>query len=423
MLKAAAGSTLGGLAVTGTVGARQEEPIRAGIPQPLSGQYGWYGPLQWDVVQAVTQRINDEHGGIHGRELRAIKEDTDTTAEGAVGATRKLINQDNVHWIAGYTSATVMSIVEIVQNNEVPTMASVASTSNLDCVGGTWVFRAFPSDSQIGAAFAPAVAKEEHNGTKDYRQVAAFVSQQADKRTYFNALNFEPSPAELVKVIEFPPEKSSFKSEGSGLANSSAEIVLLLAGAPQAVSLMTASFNAGYDGNWIGQEDQGDEQFIDDMLPEELAEGGLVVLPAAKEGAADRRNEVREQLVPLMEGEPGVDWMNTYDGFLTMLIATKAALVRDGELTRAAVRDQIGEIAQSPGKEVTSYEEAAEALDSGEEINFSGLVSDLDFDEFGNVTSPMAVFKAEREDDELNYNQTGFIPIDEINEYYTPPGC
>lgn len=404
-------------------GGGSKDPIIAGIPQPISGQYDWYGPLQWDVVQALTDIVNTEHDGINGREVKPILEDTDTTAEGAVSATRKLISEDNVHWISGYTSATIMSIVDIVKENKVPTMAAVASTSNLDCVGGDWIYRAFPSDSQIGAAFAPAIAKKEHNATKDFRKAAAFVSQQADKRTYYNALNFEPSEADLVKFIEFPPDKSSFKSEGSALANTDAEIAIMLAGAPQSVSLLTAAFNAGYEGTWIGQEDQGDEQFLDDMLDPQLANGGLVILPAAKEPSIERRDQLRSQLEDIMGEQPGVDWMNTTDGYLTMLVATKAALVREGEVSRQAVNNQVRKIALPPGQEVTSYGEAAELIDAGEEINWQGLVSNLDFDELGNVTAPMAVHKAVEESGELNYKQTGYISIEELNEYYEPPGC
>ncbi len=197
----------------------------------------------------------------------------------------------------------------------------------------------------------------------------------------------------------------------------------MLAGAPQSVSLLTAAFNAGYDGNWIGQEDQGDEQFIDEMLDPELAEGGLVILPAAKEEVVDHRDQIRGDIQSVMGDEPGVDWMNTHDGFMAMLVATKAAAAREGEVSRPAVRNQLRKISKPPGEDVLSYGDAVELIDNGEEINFQGLVSNLDFDELGNVTAPMAVHKAVDDGGELNYTQTGYISIEELNQYYTPPGC
>ena len=85
---AVAGQLLGAPAI---LRAQSKEPIAVGTLCPLTGAGGSYGPEMQRSIVAVAERVN-AGGGIHGRPIQLFHEDSQTNAEAAVRAARKLID-------------------------------------------------------------------------------------------------------------------------------------------------------------------------------------------------------------------------------------------------------------------------------------------------------------------------------------------
>ena len=103
------------------------DTIRLGLQVDLTGGGALVGQgTKYGVDMAVAQ-INDS-GGINGRKLEIVVEDSATTPDGGNLAVRKLVQQDNVFAIfGGGTSSSTVAALPFVEQNAVPYYASIPS--------------------------------------------------------------------------------------------------------------------------------------------------------------------------------------------------------------------------------------------------------------------------------------------------------
>jgi len=85
-------------AATGTI----SQPIRIGAALGLSGECANYGEGELKAVELAISEANAS-GGIEGRQLKLVSEDTLCSPEGSVNAMKKLIEADHVEGIIGLT--------------------------------------------------------------------------------------------------------------------------------------------------------------------------------------------------------------------------------------------------------------------------------------------------------------------------------
>src|SRR5665213_956075 len=105
--------------------ARGETPVRIGMVDPLTGVYAALAQNEVVGAKFATEEINKK-GGILGREVQLLVEDSANDVGTGVQKTRKLIERDGVNFIVG----DVNSGIAIA-------MAQVTSEKNvLHIVGG-----------------------------------------------------------------------------------------------------------------------------------------------------------------------------------------------------------------------------------------------------------------------------------------------
>ena len=97
-------TTLAALAVSGAALAQQgvsKTEITVGTIQDLSGPLAGYGKA---VRNGMLLRIDElnEQGGVHGRKIKLITEDSGYDPKRAVLAAQKLVNQDKIFIMAGH---------------------------------------------------------------------------------------------------------------------------------------------------------------------------------------------------------------------------------------------------------------------------------------------------------------------------------
>src|SRR5688572_20641133 len=80
-------------------GARSQQasgtPHTLGVTYPLSGPFGAWGQLLVPAIEIAVDHVN-QGGGVNGRPLRIVVEDTKGNPEGAVSAMRKVVQVDQV---------------------------------------------------------------------------------------------------------------------------------------------------------------------------------------------------------------------------------------------------------------------------------------------------------------------------------------
>jgi branched-chain amino acid transport system substrate-binding protein len=97
-------------------GAWAAEPIKVGIATDLTGPISWGGIPNANVAKMVIEEIN-KGGGLLGRPLQMILEDTATNEQLAVTKVRKLVTQDKVDVVfGGITSSMRNAIKDTIVN-------------------------------------------------------------------------------------------------------------------------------------------------------------------------------------------------------------------------------------------------------------------------------------------------------------------
>jgi len=175
-----------GLGLVGTVSA--EEEIRLGVISPASGNYADLGAAERRGITMAVEEINAA-GGILGKQIRMIVEDTETNPAAGARKAQKLIERDKVHFMLGAISSSVaIAISEVAQRNN--TLYLNTNTNSDECTGKychRTNFRVGPSNHMLVYAVAPYIAKNfgkkwyfithdyswGRSGTKVFREILA----------------------------------------------------------------------------------------------------------------------------------------------------------------------------------------------------------------------------------------------------------
>ncbi len=91
--------------------AARGEPYKIGVTYPLSGPFGAWGQLLVPAIELGVQHVN-EAGGVNGRPLSLVVEDSKGNPEGAISAMRKVVQVDR--------TAVVMTIFTNVVSAQMP---------------------------------------------------------------------------------------------------------------------------------------------------------------------------------------------------------------------------------------------------------------------------------------------------------------
>ncbi|MBW1999761.1 MAG: ABC transporter substrate-binding protein [Deltaproteobacteria bacterium] len=118
------------------------ENIRIGVLLPLTGRlYELGAEVSYKSFIMAVREMN-EQGGIGGRKIELIVEDTYGDRDIAITTMEKLITQDNVHLVTGGFSSTVAwAASEVAEEHRVPFLVSTASADRITEAGRHYVFR------------------------------------------------------------------------------------------------------------------------------------------------------------------------------------------------------------------------------------------------------------------------------------------
>jgi len=129
----------------------QGEPIRIGLATEVTGKAAMSGDHAVKGGQLAVQEIN-EAGGVLGRPIELIVEDTQSTNPGAIAAYNKLVQEDNVvAIIAPVRSTQIQSMDPMIRESKLVALMGGTNTK-LTEVGNEWLFRFRPPDKYASQA-------------------------------------------------------------------------------------------------------------------------------------------------------------------------------------------------------------------------------------------------------------------------------
>jgi branched-chain amino acid transport system substrate-binding protein len=142
-----------------TGGAAGSNEIVIGHLASMTGGQATFGQQTDQGLRLALDEINAA-GGVKGRKIRVITEDTQSKQEEAATAVTKLISRDNVTAILGeIASSNSLAAGPIAQANKVP-MISPGSTNPAVTEKGDYIFRICFIDPYQGEALAKYVAND-----------------------------------------------------------------------------------------------------------------------------------------------------------------------------------------------------------------------------------------------------------------------
>jgi branched-chain amino acid transport system substrate-binding protein len=236
-------------------GAGGGDTVKIAILAPLSGDVATFGQSTRDGVLLAMDEWN-EKGGVLGKKIEAIVEDSQCSAEAAVSAANKVIDQDGVKFIIGEVcSSASIPVSEIVTaKGDVlqisPTSTNPSVTVAEDGTTKPTIFRACFIDPFQGAV-AAAFARDNLNA----QTAAVFLDQGND---YVRGLaevfiaEFEADGGRVVVTESYTGDDSDFSAIVTKAKDANPD-VLYLPDYYSTVNLIAAQAKErGFEGAMLG---------------------------------------------------------------------------------------------------------------------------------------------------------------------------
>ena len=120
------------------------EGIKVGVILPLTGKFAEFGAIEQKSFLMAAEEINAA-GGVNGKKISLIIEDTEGTPDMGCLAIEKLIMQEEVVVIGGgFSSSVTWAASNVAEKHKVPFLINTASADKITETGREYVFRINP---------------------------------------------------------------------------------------------------------------------------------------------------------------------------------------------------------------------------------------------------------------------------------------
>ncbi|WP_025322829.1 ABC transporter substrate-binding protein [Deferrisoma camini] len=156
-----------GMALAVTLGmgsAWAADTVKIGVVGPRTGGAAATGKAFEEGIQIALDYVNS-HGGVLGKKLEVVFEDTAGSPDKAAAAFERLVTRDKVAMVLGEShSSAALAEIEVANRLQVPFVVVEAWADPITAKNYKWVFRAGPSNSGV---VNETIAKwVEHEGFK-----------------------------------------------------------------------------------------------------------------------------------------------------------------------------------------------------------------------------------------------------------------
>ncbi len=352
-----------------------DREVMVGVLQPVTGDLGDLGGPIRDAAILPGIQLDDADVPF---DIDIREEDSQTDPEAGLSAAEALVD-------AGYPAVTGAAAsgvtIPVAQQVAVPNemvMCSPASTApeitDLDDDG--FVFRTAPSDALQGEVMAEVGYEEEGFETASTLHLNNDYGQQLSD-SFVDA--FTDLGGEVSDEVAFEAEQPSYTAELQAALGDDPEL-LMIVGYPDSGEQIFRDYYADFDADETVMVTDG---LREPSLPVDVDNPMENVIGTAPLAAGPEEEFFTDLYEDEFGAEPGVFTAQAYDATAVLILANVAAGDNDGP----AIRDSVRDVANPNGEEVgpSTLDEAVEMVADGEEINYQGASSPVDFDENGDM--------------------------------------
>ena len=139
------------LAAVACSGGGDDDPFRIGVMESLTGPGETYGTVASQAKQMAVDEINAA-GGVDGRTLELVVEDSKCGAQDAIAAYKKLTQVEGLKIILGTScSGAMLGVAPLAEADGTILFSGLASNPDI-AKAGDYIFRTQISDIQVGIA-------------------------------------------------------------------------------------------------------------------------------------------------------------------------------------------------------------------------------------------------------------------------------
>ncbi len=220
------------------------EPFVIGVLDALTGVGEAYGTPILQSKLLAMEEINAA-GGINGRKLELIAEDSKCAAQDAITAYNKLTDVDGVKIILGTTCSGAMLGIAPLAEREGVVLLSPSATSPDIAGAGDYIFRTAINDLQLGIDTGNTLWVD------GMRRIVTITetTDYAEGARNTSVAQFEKLGGTVAASESYSSDVIDFRSQLTKLINEDPDALLLSAQGPaSAGSIMKQARELGYDG-------------------------------------------------------------------------------------------------------------------------------------------------------------------------------
>jgi ABC-type branched-subunit amino acid transport system substrate-binding protein len=352
--------------------------IKFGVLAPFTGSTANFGKEFAAGAQVAAAEINAS-GGVLGKQVTILNGDTVGDPIDAVAALNKLVNVDKISGIIGPQTPEIGAVKPIIDRHQIPDMFQGGST-DFDKNTDPYIWRAGPSDSQLGVAMA-LYAK-----SKGYTKAALVFSNEPSAQTLkpVVASTFQKIGGTIVSTVDVTLDQSSYRSEVARVIASNPQVIFTSEDNTTAAAL----FNDFKQANnlsipFVGTDSTTGSDYVNAIGGPKVANKALVSLVGGSEPGGGG-TVFNTWYAKVLGGQPIANSSYGYDAVIDLALAIQKA----GTTSGPAVVAQLPNVSNPPGTAVSDWTTALAALKAGTKINYEGASGPMDFDKYHNVFGP-----------------------------------
>ncbi|MFB6302953.1 MAG: ABC transporter substrate-binding protein [Haloferacaceae archaeon] len=387
---------------TTTSGGGGAGKITFGQPALLSGGISFIQPPV-SASSDIAHRMINEAGGPLDREIELVRRDTAYKPPKARKVLRQFINVDDAVVINGLTSTTTVPNWSFIQKQKVPFVTMYAGTRFLDTRGGDkgtpkdlsddgWYWRTTGADTQHTAAAAL------HAKSAGATNIGVINTKTSGARTWAGAFY---DAVEVIdglsqaKRLEVEAGKTTYRSDLESFFQADIDLFgVAVEEAPDAITMLNEWEQAGY-GSKVMLSNPMKNSKVRNELGDILEDNWVrVSVPAIAGPYADTYLDKFDSFVKQSDDYKDDLTVNNWSASAYDAITLSAlAIQRGGEASHEAIERNLGPAARPPGKEVSTFAEGKKALQNGNDINYVGAQTRVDFDSTGDVFNAARIWE------------------------------
>ena len=373
-------------AATTATQQQQDEPpapgeaLKIGFLADYSGAIAEFGPAIELGVRLAVKHLNDA-GGVFGQDVEVVTGDTALDSTRAVEEARRLIEVEGVHAIVGpLASGITLAVAESVTGPAgVPTISPSATSPQITLADDNgFLFRSTVSDAAQGPVLAQLAVDEGYSNVSVMYVDNAYGQGLAE--SFLDAWG-----GESVSVA-YAEGQTSYLAELQNAAGASGQVLIAIGYPTEAQVYIREALENGIFDTFLFVDGTKSQELIDTIGQGFL--NGMKGTAPASGPESDSLRMFNTDYQAEYGDLPTLPFVReAYDAAVAIGLAAASAGSTDG----ARLRDHLRAVAAPGGMTVSAGADGVaaglRALADGDEINYDGAATTVDWNDAGDVTT------------------------------------